>query len=89
MSDDGLDDAAILLMSLGEEQAAEVFKYLSPKEVQKIGERMAKLQSIPRDRVDQVLTSFSEQAMSQSSLVADTDDYVRAVLTKEIGRAHV
>ncbi len=85
MSDDGLDDAAILLMSLGEEQAAEVFKYLSPKEVQKIGERMAKLQSIPRDRVDQVLTSFSEQAMSQSSLVADTDDYVRAVLTKALG----
>lgn len=85
MSDDGLDDAAILLMSLGEEQAAEVFKYLSPKEVQKIGERMAKLQSIPRDRVDQVLTSFSEQAMSQSSLVADTDDYVRSVLTKALG----
>ena len=85
MSDDGLDDAAILLMSLGEEQAAEVFKYLSPKEVQKIGERMAKLQSIPRDRVDQVLTTFSEQAMAQSSLVADTDDYVRAVLTKALG----
>jgi flagellar motor switch protein FliG len=85
MSDDGLEDAAILLMSLGEEQAAEVFKYLSPKEVQKIGERMAKLQSIPRDRVDQVLTSFSEQAMSQSSLVADTDDYVRSVLTKALG----
>jgi len=85
MSDDGLDDAAILLMSLGEEQAAEVFKYLSPKEVQKIGERMAKLQSIPRDRVDQVLTNFSEQAMSQSSLVADTDDYVRSVLTKALG----
>ncbi len=85
MSDDGVDDAAILLMSLGEEHAAEVFKYLSPKEVQKIGERMAKLQSIPRDKVDQVLTTFSEQALAQSSLVADTDDYVRSVLTKALG----
>lgn len=85
MSDDGLEDAAILLMSLGEEQAAEVFKHLSPKEVQKIGEKMAKLQSIPREKIDRVLAAFSEQALSQSSLVADTDDYVRAVLTKALG----
>ncbi|MGA1328401.1 MAG: flagellar motor switch protein FliG, partial [Rubrivivax sp.] len=38
MDDTGLEDAAILLMSLGEEQAAEVFKHLTPKEVQRLGE---------------------------------------------------
>ena len=37
MDEEGLNDAAILLMSLGEEEAAEVFKHLSPKEVQKLG----------------------------------------------------
>ena len=41
MSEDGLQDAAILLMSLGEAEAAEVFKFLSPKEVQKLGEAIA------------------------------------------------
>ena len=40
--DDGLQNAAILLMSLGEEEAAEVFKHLSPKEVQKLGEDLTK-----------------------------------------------
>lgn len=85
MNEDGLENAAILLMSLGEEQAAEVFKYLSPKEVQKIGERMAKLQAISREKVDQVLVSFTQQAQAQSSLVSDTDDYVRSVLTKALG----
>ena len=43
MDEQGLNDAAIMLMSLGEEEAAEVFKHLSPKEVQRIGERMARL----------------------------------------------
>ncbi len=39
---DGLEDAAILMMSLGEEEASEVFKHLSPKEVQKLGEAIAR-----------------------------------------------
>jgi flagellar motor switch protein FliG len=37
MDDKGLENAAILLMSLGEEEAAEVFKHLAPKEVQRLG----------------------------------------------------
>ena len=48
MDDKGLEDAAILLMSLGEEEAAEVFKHLEPKEVQGLGETIAKLKSVPR-----------------------------------------
>ena len=52
MDDQGLEDAAILLMSIGEEEAAEVFKHLAPKEVQRLGETIAKLKTIPRERVD-------------------------------------
>ncbi|HEX3140507.1 MAG TPA: flagellar motor switch protein FliG, partial [Rhizobacter sp.] len=47
----GLEDAAILLMSLGEEEASEVFKHLTPKEVQSLGETIAKLKTVPRERV--------------------------------------
>ena len=43
MDEQGLNDAAIMLMSLGEEEAAEVFKHLSPKEVQRLGEAMRTL----------------------------------------------
>jgi flagellar motor switch protein FliG len=81
----GVEDAAILLMSLGEEEAAEVFKHLAPKEVQKLGETIAKMKAIPRERVEGVLEKFSSVANEQSMLVTDTDEYVKSVLRKALG----
>jgi len=80
-----LQDAAVLLMSLGEAEAAEVFKHLSPKEVQKLGEAIAKTKGITRDRVDRVIEKFTEVADSQSLLVANSSDYVRNVLKRALG----
>ncbi|MGE5866033.1 MAG: flagellar motor switch protein FliG, partial [Rhizobacter sp.] len=85
MDTKGLEDSAILLMSLGEEEASEVFKHLSPKEVQALGETMAKMRSIPRERVDNVLERFAVVANEQSMLVTDSDEYVKAVLRKALG----
>jgi len=81
----GLEDAAILMMSLGEEEASEVFKHLTPKEVQGLGETIAKMKTIPRDRVETVLERFATQAQEQSLLVTDTDEYVKSVLRKALG----
>lgn len=85
MDDTGLENAAILLMSLGEEEAAAVFKHLTPKEVQGLGETIQKMKSIPRDRVDNVLELFTNTAAEQSMLVTDTDEYVKSVLRKALG----
>jgi flagellar motor switch protein FliG len=85
MAEDGIQDAAVLLMSLGEVEAAEVFKHLSPKEVQKLGEAIARTKSITRDRVDQVVEKFIVEAASQSLLVSDSSDYVRSVLKLALG----
>ena len=85
MAEDGTQDAAVLLMSLGEAEAAEVFKHLSPKEVQKLGEAIAKTKSITRDRVDQVVEKFLLEAQSQSLMVTDSGDYVRSVLKLALG----
>ncbi|HYF60006.1 MAG TPA: flagellar motor switch protein FliG, partial [Burkholderiaceae bacterium] len=85
MDDQGLERSAILLMTLGEEAAAEVFRHLSPKEVQKIGETMTRLRTVPREKVDQVLEQFQAEAEQNGSLVADTDEYVKAVLRKALG----
>lgn len=82
---DGLQDAAILMMSLGEHEASEVFKHLSPKEVQKLGEAIAKTKSITRDRVDDVITRFTGVAAAHSLLVSDSGDYVRSVLKRALG----
>jgi len=72
-------------MSLGEVEAAEVFKHLSPKEVQKLGEAIAKTKTVSRERVDRVVEKFTEVAASQSLLVADSSDYVRSVLRRALG----
>ena len=85
MDDKGIENAAILLMSLGEEEASEVFKHLSPKEVQALGEQIAKLKVIKRAQVEEVLDRFETVAETQSTLVTDTDEYVRAVLRKALG----
>jgi flagellar motor switch protein FliG len=85
MGDNGLEDAAILLMSLGEEEASEVLKHLAPKEVQRLGETISKMKSIPRERVDSVLDKFYEVASDQSMLVTDNDEYVKSVLRRALG----
>jgi len=85
VDDQGLENAAILLMSLGEEEAANVFKHLSPKEVQGLGETITKMKSISRERVDGVLERFASTASAQSNLVSDTDEYVKTVLRRALG----
>jgi flagellar motor switch protein FliG len=83
--DDGLQNAAIFLMSLGEEEAAEVFKHFSPKEVQRLGETIARMRTVSKEKVDGVIHKFTSEAASQSLLVSDTDNYVRAVLKRALG----
>ena len=51
--EDGLEKSAMLLLSLGEDAAAEVLKHLGPREVQKLGHAMAGIKSVPRDKVEQ------------------------------------
>lgn len=84
-TDDGLQEAAIFLMSLGEEEAAEVFKHFSPKEVQRLGEAIARMRAVPKDKVETVIERFTREAQSQSLLVSDTDNYVRSVLKRALG----
>ncbi|MFN0162068.1 MAG: flagellar motor switch protein FliG [Burkholderiales bacterium] len=85
MDDSGIEDGAILLMSLGEEEAAEVFKFLNPKEAQKIGAAMARLKNVPHEKIDAVLTKFHDEVDTQSSIGMDSDAYVRGVLNRALG----
>jgi len=86
MSDNqGIQNAAVLMLALGEEGAAEVMKHLGPREVQKLGEAMSGMKAIPQEKVVQVLNDFSEVAASSSTLGLDSDEYIRSVLTKALG----
>ncbi|AJK48011.1 flagellar motor switch protein FliG [Burkholderia plantarii] len=85
MSAEGLIKSALLLMSIGEEEAAQVFKFLGPREVQKIGVTMATLKNVTRDQLDDVLKEFVSEAEKHSALSLDSGEYIRSVLTKALG----
>ncbi len=81
----GVQRAAVLLLSLGEQEAAEVLKHMSAKEVQKLGTAMATISGISREQVSQVMDAFSSALSKQTSLGMGTDDYVRNVLVQALG----
>lgn len=76
---------AILAMTLGEDAAAEVFKYLSAREVQLIGTAMAELKQVTRADVDKVLEEFRQEADQFMAITLGSEDYIRSVLTKALG----
>lgn len=85
MNDEGLLDSAILLMALGEDAAAEVFRHLGPKEVHRLGETMARTRTTSREKFDLVLNRFHADAGGLNTLVDDSDAYLRSVLRRALG----
>lgn len=85
MDEQGLEDAAILLMSLGEEEASMVFRHLEPREVQSLGEVMTRLKTVPRDKVAGVMYRFAGDSLDTGVLVQDTNEYVKTVLRRALG----
>ena len=85
IDEEGVCSSAILMLALGEECAAEVFKHLNPKEVQRLGERMARLTTVADTQFDDVLMRFMGTVDSQRALVNDTGAYVSNVLKLALG----
>ncbi len=81
----GVQRAAVLLMSLGESDAAEVLKHLGAKEVQKLGMAMATIGNVTRQQVEEVVDEFVASLEDQTSLGVGADDYVRKVLVQALG----
>jgi flagellar motor switch protein FliG len=85
MSDIGLDQSAILLLSLGEDEAAEVLKFLGPREVQKIGLAMANLKNVSREQIEETLDLFQTKTGNSGGFMMDSGEYLRSVLIKALG----
>lgn len=80
-----IQKAAILLISLGESDAAEILKHLGPKEVQKIGEAMTQLDNVPQSRVESVVSDFMNVVSDQTGIGINNDRYIRAMLNQALG----
>ena len=81
----GTQKSAILMMLLGEEEASEIIRNLSPKEVQHLGSAMYSVQGLDQDTVNKVLDEFLDIIKQQTSLGLGSDSYIRNVLTKALG----
>jgi flagellar motor switch protein FliG len=80
-----LDQAAILLMSLGEQDAAEILKHMGPKEVQRLGTAMTALQNVQQVEVQSVIGNFFEEVRNLTGLGIGTDNYIRKMLVTALG----
>jgi flagellar motor switch protein FliG len=81
----GTERAAILLLTLGEKEAAEVLKQMGAKEVQRIGAAMAKLQNVSKEEVQSVIKDFSASVENQTSVGVGAEDFLRKVLVDALG----
>lgn len=82
---DGTQEAALFLLSVGQERAATVLTHMEPKEVQQIGAAMAELRNITSDMVNDVMARFITSLRNQTALGIDSDEYIRSMLTKALG----
>ena len=73
------------MLALGADEAAEVMKYLGPREVQKLGAAMSTMKAIQSEELVAVLSEFRAETEKNTSLGLDSDDYIRDVLTKALG----
>ncbi|CRX71544.1 flagellar motor switch protein G [Yersinia enterocolitica] len=85
MSLTGTEKSAIMLMTLGEDHAAEVFKHLSSREVQQLSTTMASMRQVSHQQLVDVLAEFEDDAEQYAALSVNASDYLRTVLIKALG----
>jgi len=81
-----VENAAILLMSLGEDHAAQILRHMEPKEVQMIGSAMSTLQNINKEQMDGALSSFMEDVQDETGLTMGSDQYIKKLLIQALGK---
>lgn len=82
----GTERAAVLLLTVGERLAAEVLKYLEPKEVQKLGMTISRMRTISRKEVSDTLAEFIDQADERMPLGMGSEEYLLASLGNVLGK---
>ena len=82
---EGVEKAAILLLSLSEEDAAQILKHLEPKQVQKLGTEMAKVDDMTQSKITSVHKHFIEEIQNYSTIGFQSQDFVKRALTAALG----
>ena len=81
----GPEKAGVLLLTLGEDVAAEILQHMNPKAVQLVGSTMATMSDVSRPMVEFVIDDFFDELESQTALGIGNDSYIRGMLEKALG----
>jgi flagellar motor switch protein FliG len=82
---EGSEKAAILLLSLSEEDAAQILKHLEPKQVQQVGMVMAGMEDFTQEKITAVHKQFIHEIQNFSTIGFQSEDFVRKALTAALG----
>lgn len=79
------EKSAIVMLTLGDVLAAEVFKHLNAHEVKQISGSMVNMAGFTHDQMAMVLEEFKKDSSEYAALSLNTNDYLRSVLVKALG----
>ncbi|CNE64267.1 flagellar motor switch protein FliG [Yersinia mollaretii] len=79
------EKSAIVMLTLGDVLAAEVFKHLNSHEVKQISGAMVNMGGYTHDQLSTVLKEFQRDSSEYAALSVNTNDYLRSVLVKALG----
>jgi flagellar motor switch protein FliG len=82
----GPERAAILMMSLGEQDAAAILKHMDPRDVEAVGLAMASLPTVSKDKAENVVQAFLQKLDSGDAFGHDKPDFVKKVMAASFGK---
>ena len=81
----GTEKAAVIMLLLGEQQAADVIRFMAPREVNALGSAMVSVADLSQDLVNLVLDDFVSILKTQTNLGLGTPNYVQNVFKRALG----
>ena len=82
----GVERAAVLMMLVGEEEAAAILQKLDPEEVRQLGKAMFAVADVSEIEVEHVLDDFVGKARERTAIGFDPRPRIEAVMTRALGQ---
>ncbi len=83
---DDVKKAAIMLLGMGEEKAAQVLRHMHPKQVEKIVKSINELKNVSKEQLDTVANDFYSASQHQTTIGFNSENFMRDTLINALGK---
>ena len=80
-----LEKSAVVMLSIGEDAAAEVMKHLTQLEINQLSLAMARVSNVSKGEVTEIFQQFIDAMLDESSIGIGSSSYVQGVLERALG----